>query len=351
MGSYQALLLVSFGGPEQAEDVMPFLRRVTAGRGVPENRIAAVAEHYYAAGGASPLNTQCRALLAALRSELADLRLELYWGNRNWHPLLEDVLEQMKADGIERALAFVTSAYGGYSSCRQYLDDIAAARQRVGAGAPVVDKLRLYYNHPGWVGSWAASLSQALEACRPARRDASRAGPGTKTRVNGEGANGGTDVIFTAHSIPVAMAATSPYVEHVTESARLTAAAAGAVGWRLAWQSRSGAPGSPWLGPDVREVIEGSTASGVVVVPIGFVCDNMEVVHDLDVEAAEVASKKGVQFVRAGMVASAPVFAGMVRELVEERLGTSAPRRAVGQFGPWPDNCPEGHCPAPARPR
>jgi protoporphyrin/coproporphyrin ferrochelatase len=329
---------------------MPFLRRVTAGRGVPDSRIAAVAEHYYAAGGASPLNAQCRALLAALGGELADLSLGLYWGNRNWHPLLEDVLGQMKADGIERALAFVTSAYGGYSSCRQYLDDIAAARQRVGAGAPVVEKLRPYYNHPGWVSSWAASLSQALEACRPARPDAPGAELGAQASANmGTGANGGIDVIFTAHSIPVPMAVTSPYVEHVTESARLTAEAAGAVPWRLAWQSRSGAPGSPWLEPDVRDVVEGSTATGVVVVPIGFVCENMEVVHDLDVEAAEVASKKGVQFVRAGMVASAPAFVGMVRELVAERMGTQAPRRAIGQFGPWPDNCPEGHCPAPAR--
>src|ERR1700722_8193617 len=150
MERYPALVLVSFGAPERREDVMPFLRRVTAGRGVPESRIAEVAEHYYAAGGASPLNGQCRALLETLRNELADLDLRLYWGNRNWHPLLEDTLAEMRGDGVQRALAFVTSAYGGYSSCRQYLDDIETARRRLGDGAPAVEKLRLYYNHPGW---------------------------------------------------------------------------------------------------------------------------------------------------------------------------------------------------------
>ena len=171
MEAYQALVLVSFGAPEHREDVMPFLRRVTAGRGIPEKRIAQVAEHYYAAGGASPLNARCRELMEALRPELADVGLRLYWGNRNWHPLLDDTLAEMRDDGVQRALAFVTSAYAGYSSCRQYLDDIASARLRVGAGAPIVDKLRLYYNHPGWVEPWAANLARAL---RPFSAEARR---------------------------------------------------------------------------------------------------------------------------------------------------------------------------------
>jgi protoporphyrin/coproporphyrin ferrochelatase len=333
MDGYQAVLLVSFGGPERAEDVMPFLRRVTAGRAIPEDRIAAVAAHYYAAGGASPINAQCRAILSALGTELAGLPLRLYWGNRNWGPMLEEAVAQMRDDGIDRALAFVTSAYGGYSSCRQYLDDIAVARARVGARAPAVDKLRLYYNHPGWVEPWASSLARALAAC-----------PG--------GAGGSQDgdepgVIFTAHSIPMSMAASSPYVDHVTEAARLIAGVAGAPSWRLAWQSRSGRPGAPWLEPDVCDVIEASGSGAIVVAPIGFVCDNMEIIHDLDVEAAEAARKKGAHFIRAATVSTSPEFISMVGELVRERLNPGMPRRALGRHGPWPDACPDGHCPGP----
>jgi len=344
MDGYQAFLLVSFGGPERAEDVMPFLRQVTAGRGVPEDRIAAVAEHYYAAGGASPINSQCRAILSELQSELADLTLRLYWGNRNWAPMLEDTVAQMRDDGIERALAFVTSAYGGYSSCRQYLEDIAAARARVGARAPAVEKLRLFYNHPGWVEPWASSLARAFAACPGV-------GPGGPRELSDPATAGHeVEVVFTAHSIPTAMAETSPYVEHVTETARLVAAAAGARPWRLAWQSRSGRPGARWLEPDVCDVIEASASRAVVVVPIGFVCDNMEIVHDLDVEAAEAAKKKGAHFVRAATVSSTPGFIHMVGELVRERVNPGTLRRVLGPDGPWADACPEGHCPSAPRP-
>ena len=327
MEDYQALVLVSFGAPERRQDVMPFLERVTAGRGISQSRIAAVAEHYYAAGGASPLNARCRELMEALRTELAHLDLRLYWGNRNWHPFLDDTMAEMRDDHIERALAFVTSAYGGYSSCRQYLDDIEQARRRVGDGAPAVDKLRLYYNHPGWVQPWAAQLQHALEPLgRPADGDP-------------------VDVIFTAHSVPAGLAATSPYVEHLTETARLVADAAGAGPWQLAWQSRSGPPSSPWLEPDICDVVKASRAKTLVVVPIGFVCDNMEIVYDLDVEAAAVAKEKGVNLVRAATVSGSPVFVEMVRELVEERLDPEMPRRSLGHHGPWPDTCPWDHCP------
>lgn len=331
MEGYQALVLVSFGAPERREDVMPFLIRVTAGRGVPESRLAAVAEHYYAAGGTSPLNAQCRALVEALRTELADLNLSLYWGNRNWHPLLDDTLAQMRADGVQRALAFVTSAYGGYSSCRQYLDDIETARRRLGHGAPAVEKLRLYYNHPGWVGPWATNLARAFDAA---------AAPGRSSDHSDD-----VDVIFTAHSVPAPMAATSPYVEHITEASRLVAEKAAVSSWQLAWQSRSGAPNSPWLEPDVREVITASPARIVVLVPIGFVCDNMEIAYDLDVDAAAVAREKGVNLVRVPTISSSPPFVKMVRELVKERLDPEATERSMGRYGPWPAFCPEGHCP------
>ncbi len=328
---YQALLLVSFGAPERREDVLPFLRRVTAGRGIPEDRIALVAEHYYAAGGASPLNARCRELMEAVRGELAGLGLALYWGNRNWYPFLDETLAQMRDDGVERALAFVTSAYGGYSSCRQYLDDIANARARAGEQAPVVDKLRLYYNHPGWVEPWAANLARALESTANAGR------PG--------GQDGDVDVIFSAHSVPSPMAATSPYVDHITEAARLVAEAAGVGSWQLAWQSRSGPPSSPWLEPDVGQVIAASPATTLVVVPIGFVCDNMEIIHDLDVEAAAEAKEKGANLVRVPTVTNSPGFVKMVLDLIRERLDSDAPRLSMGRYGPWPDSCPPGHCP------
>jgi ferrochelatase len=311
MGNYQALLVVSFGAPERQEDVLPFLRRVTEGRGVPERRIAAVADHYYKAGGKSPLNARLRELLRALSPEMAALSLGLYWGNRNWHPFLEDTVAQMRDAGVERALALVTSAYGGYSSCRQYLEDIERARVKAGPRAPEIGKLRLYYNHPGWVEAWAANTTSALNHCRE--------------QAGGEE----IAVIFSAHSIPATMAATSPYAEHVRETAQLVAEALQLESWQLAWQSRSGSPSSPWLGPDITEVIAGLRARGVVVVPLGFVVENMEVVHDLDVEAAEVARRNGAVFARADCASSHPAFTRMVVELVHERLFPAAPRQAL----------------------
>ena len=345
MDGYQALLLVSFGGPEAAEEVMPFLRQVTAGRGIPESRTESVARHYYDVGGTSPINASCRELLAALRQELDGLGLALYWGNRNWHPWLAATLAQMRDDGVQRALALVTSAYGGYSSCRQYLDDIKTAREAVGAGAPEISKLRLYYNHPGWVRPWATSLGAALDQ---ARRATSSTSPPPGGGAHGRGDQDGTadvEVLFSAHSIPLSMARTSPYVQHVTETARLSAELAGVKAWRLVWQRRSGRPGSPWLGPDIGEVIAASTAPSVVVVPIGFVCDNMEIIHDLDVEAAAAARQRGARLFRAATVSTSPEFVAMVRQLVEERLGAAGTRAALGADGPWPDECPVGHCP------
>ena len=311
MPSYDAFLLLSFGGPEGPDEVLPFLENVTRGRGVPRERLAEVAEHYYAVGGVSPINAQCRELLANVRA--AGLDLPMYWGNRNWQPFLSDTVREMADAGVERAIAFVTSAYSSYSSCRQYLDDIERARAAVGPAAPQIDKIRRFYNHPGFVEPFAANVHAAL-ATLPAE-------------VRGE-----AHLVFTAHSVPVAMAATSGppgdrgrYVAELTEAARLITerAGAGAHPWSLAFQSRSGPPSQPWLEPDVCDRLGELAKSGtraVVVIPVGFVSDHMEVRHDLDVEAAETAGSLGLAFARAATPGSHPAFVSMVTDLVRERL-------------------------------
>src|ERR1700691_4074064 len=258
-----AILLVSFGGPDRPEEVMPFLENVLRGRNVPHERMLEVAEHYYRFGGRSPINDQNRALLAALRKVLAagDPDLAVYWGNRNWHPLLADTLRQMKADGVRRAFAFVTSAYSSYSGCRQYLEDIARARAAAGYGALEVLKLRAFYNHPAFIETMADRLRTALERIPPERRATAA-------------------WAFTAHSVPVAMAETSRYVQQVEEACRLVAERLDNPPYRLVYQSRSGAPGQPWLGPDVLEYLRELAAAGawrdVVLAPIGFIPANME---------------------------------------------------------------------------
>lgn len=320
MPEYDALLVLSFGGPEKPDDVMPFLENVLRGRNIPRPRLLAVAEHYYQFGGRSPINDQCRALIAALRTEL-DLHgpaLPIYWGNRNWHPLLGDTMRQMAADGICRALVFITSAYSSYSACRQYMEDIDRARQAVGPGAPVFDKLRHFHNLPGFVGPNAENLRAAL-----------RQEPGAA-------------VLFTAHSIPVEMAHTSKYVQQLEETARLIGARAGVAHYRLVYQSRSGAPHQPWLGPDILEALAETKAAGVrsvVVAPIGFISDHMEVIYDLDHEAKLLAKELGLRMVRAATVGIDPQFIAMIRELIEERLSGEASA----------DPCRADCCPAPIR--
>jgi ferrochelatase len=329
-----ALLVVSFGGPEQPEDVMPFLENVTKGRSVPRERLLEVAEHYYHFGGKSPINDQCRELIRAVEKELAEHgpRLPVYWGNRNWKPYLSDTLRQMRDDGVRHALAFMTSAYSSYSGCRQYREDIAAAQVKVGEGAPVVDKLRAFYNHPHFIEPAADRLREAL-AKLP------KAGPAY--------------VVFTAHSIPIAMAETSDYEKQLLETCRLVAEAAGAAYWKLVYQSRSGRPGQPWLEPDVLEYLRHIQELGVrnvVVDPIGFISDHMEVLFDLDIEAKDLAVDLGMTMVRAGTVGTHPVFIRMIRELITERLIPDAPKLAIGQFGPNHDHCAADCCPAPKRP-
>ncbi|MGH3647896.1 MAG: ferrochelatase [Micromonosporaceae bacterium] len=337
---YDAFLLLSFGGPEGPDDVIPFLQNVTRGRGVPPERLAEVAEHYRHFGGVSPINDQNRALLAALRTEFAaaGIELPLYWGNRNWHPLLTDTLRRMRADGVRRALAFVTSAYGSYSACRQYLDDIDAARTSLGEGAPVVDKLRHFHDHPGFVEPHADAVRVAL-ATLPA--------------------GGTTRLVFTAHSIPTWMADTAGpqghrYTDQLAETARLVAGlAAPGLAYDLVWQSRSGLPQVPWLEPDINDHLQrlaGEGVSDVVVSPIGFVSDHLEVIWDLDNEAADTAKRLGLGFARAATPGVDRRFAGMVRELVTERLDRSAPRRRLGEVPLW-DSCPVDCCRPPQRPR
>jgi protoporphyrin/coproporphyrin ferrochelatase len=325
---YEAVLLVSFGGPEGPDDVMPFLRNVTRGRGVPEHRLLVVAEHYQQMGGVSPINEQCRALLAALQPKLD---LPVYWGNRNWHPFLADTLAQMRDDGIRRAIALVTSPYGSYSSCRQYLDDIAAAQRAVGPGAPLVDKIRHYHDHPGFIEPHA----DAVRAAMPSK---------------------GARLVFTAHSIPSTMdAASGPsggrYSAQLAETAALVARAAGVTEWDMAWQSRSGPPHVTWLEPDINDHLETLAARGVgsvVVSPIGFISDHMEVLWDLDTEAAATAKRLGMSFARAATPGTDPRFVAMIAELVAERTN-GAPQRRLGVLPVW-DTCAAQCCRGAARP-
>lgn len=327
---YDALLLVSFGGPEGMDDVMPFLENVVRGRNIPRARLEGVAEHYYAVDGVSPLNGQNRALMAALEAELAQHgpHLPIYWGNRNWTPYLTDTVQQMTDDGIKKALAIFTTAYSSYSSCRQYRENIAQARAAVGAGAPEIDKIRVFYNHPDFIAVNADLIQKALNQLPQNKRPAAH-------------------IAFTAHSIPTAMAQNCRYEAQLTEVAQLVSERLGHDHWQLVYQSRSGPPTQPWLEPDVcdhLEALHGQSVQDVVVAPIGFLSDHMEVIHDLDTEAREVAHNLGLGFVRAETVGTQPQFVKMLRELIVERVTASPIKRSIGQFGPSHDVCPVDCC-------
>ncbi|MBV9957121.1 MAG: ferrochelatase [Acidobacteria bacterium] len=328
--AYDALLIVSFGGPEGMDDVLPFLENVLRGRNVPPERMRAVAHHYELFGGVSPINEQNRRLIGALQKELeaSGPRLPIYWGNRNWHPLLADTIKQMRDDGIRNALAFFTSAYSSYSGCRQYRENIEQARASVGEDAPQVSKLRAYYNHPGFVEPNALNLRAALEQI-PAERRAR------------------AQVAFTAHSIPLAMAAGCEYETQLLETSRLVAERAGHEHWRLVFQSRSGPPTQPWLEPDIcehlRELKEAGTTD-VVIAPVGFVSDHMEVLYDLDTEARQVASELGLNMIRAATVGTHPSFISMIRELMLERIEPATAPRFLGARGASHDVCATDCC-------
>jgi ferrochelatase len=334
--NYDAILILSFGGPESREEVIPFLENVLRGRNVPRERMLAVAEHYYHFGGKSPINQQTRELIAALENELAQRgpKLPVYWGNRNWHPLLPDTLRQMKQDGIRRALAFVMSAYSSYSGCRQYREDIARAQNEVGTGAPEIDKLRVFFNHPGFI-----------EATEDRLRDALQQVP--------ENARQNIQIVYTAHSIPLSMANTSDYVRQLEEVKKLVSDRLGIANHALVYQSRSGTPGQPWLEPDIldylHDVKAGNLATAVVLAPIGFISDHMEVLYDLDVEARHLCDSLPLPMVRAKTVGVHSKFIAMIRELILERTIPATERRVLGSLGPRQDVCAEDCCPVPRR--
>jgi ferrochelatase len=331
---YQAVMIVSFGGPEGMQDVMPFLENVLRGRNVPEERKLEVAHHYEQFGGVSPINGHNRELQKLLQAELdrQGVPLKVYWGNRNWTPYIDDVVAQMKADGVKRALAYTTSAYSSYSGCRQYRENIGVACAKTGDGAPVFDKIRVFYNHPEFIGVNAANIQACLDRIPSERRST-------------------THLVFTAHSIPLSMAGGCDYEKQLREACRLTAEAAGIADFQLAFQSRSGPPTQPWLEPDILAHLETLRPRGVtdvVVAPIGFVSDHMEVLFDLDVEASEKAQSLGLGFQRVPCVGNHPRFVSMVCELIRERLVEQPVRRALGDRGPNHDVCPVNCC-LPAR--
>jgi protoporphyrin/coproporphyrin ferrochelatase len=325
VSSYDAILLVSFGGPEKPDDVMPFLEIVTRGRNIPRERLLEVADHYHHFDGRSPINDQNRALMAALERELAEHgpRLPIYWGNRNWHPFLVDTLRQMKADGVKKALAFVTSAFSSYSGCRQYRENIADCQLTIGEGAPEIDKLRVFHNHPGFLEVIRLETQDALKQLPDDLRD-------------------DAEVLFTAHSIPLSMARGSKYEAQLNEAVKAVAGALHLQNFRLVYQSRSGPPQVPWLEPDVLTAIRESSARGVkamVLVPIGFVSDHLEVLYDLDTEAKQLCDELGVVMARAATAGTHPAFVRMIRELIVERM------EGGGQV---PGLCTAECCPAPS---
>jgi protoporphyrin/coproporphyrin ferrochelatase len=330
-----AILIVSFGGPERAEDLLPFLENVTRGRNIPRERLLEVADHYYAFGGKSPIHEQCHALIAGLRAELDQhgIRLPIYWGNRNWRPMLADTLRQMRDDGVKHALAFVTSPYSSYSGCRQYRENIAAAQAEVGRDVPKVDKLRVFYNHPGFIEASADRVRQALSKFCKNEAETLR-------------------LVISAHSVPCSMAETSEYERQLRETSRLVAEAVGCRTWDLVFQSRSGPPGQPWLGPDILDhlrTLHGQNVRNVLVAPLGFISDHIEVLYDLDTEALHLATELGMKMVRSATVGTHPAFIKMIRLLIAERLFPNEPRLAMGAFGPSHDVCALDCCPPPRR--
>jgi protoporphyrin/coproporphyrin ferrochelatase len=347
-GNYDAILIVSFGGPEGPDDVVPFMENVTRGRGIPRERLVEVSAHYSLFGGVSPINAQNRELIAALRTELDahQIDLPIYWGNRNWDPLLPATVETMRADGIENAIAFVTSAYSSASGCRQYREDIIRACESVssdGSAAPKIDKIRVFYNHPGFIEPMIDA------AVRSVQELVGEVGPNIR-------------LACTAHSIPMSMASTSDYVQQLTETSRLVCEGVNErlgtqLPWSLVYQSRSGAPGQPWLEPDICDHLASehkSGASGVVMIPVGFISDHMEVVYDLDTQAQHKAVEIGLPIRRAATVGTDPRFVTAIRELIQERIAVQSERepirKALGLYGPNHDVCPVDCCPMPQRP-
>jgi ferrochelatase len=321
MNSFDALLIVSFGGPEKHEDVLPFLENVLRGKNVPRERMLEVAEHYYHFDGRSPINEQTKELIAAVEKEFRDhgVKLPVYWGNRNWHPFLPETLKRMHADGIRHAAALVTSAFGSYSGCRQYREDIARALQAAGTEDLLVEKLPNFCDREEFIATMVDRVKSALQQLPIPEQ-----------------------LIFTAHSIPLSMAESSPYVRQLKEASRRVAVACGVSNWTLVYQSRSGPPQQPWLAPDICDYLREQHAAGVrsvIICPIGFISDHMEVLYDLDTEARALCDQLGIKMVRAGTAGSHPKLISMLRDMVLH----SATSPVLGY-------CEAGCCPAPQRP-
>jgi protoporphyrin/coproporphyrin ferrochelatase len=322
MNSFDALLVVSFGGPEKHEDVIPFLKNVLRGKNVPRERMFEVAEHYYHFDGRSPINDQNKQLIAALEAELRQqgLAIPVYWGNRNWHPLLADTLKQMQAEGVRRAAALTTSAFGSYSGCRQYREDIARAQQTTGVQDMVIEKLPNFCDRPEFIEAMTDRVRAAMAQLQ-----------------------GVEQVIFTAHSIPVSMAEASPYLRQLKEASARVATACGISNWTLVFQSRSGPPTQPWLAPDICDYLREQHAIGlrsVIICPIGFISDHMEVLYDLDTEARALCDQLGMKMVRAGTAGAHPKLVSMVCDMLLHSPTTEILA-----------HCELGCCPALQRPR
>jgi ferrochelatase len=328
--NYDAVLVVSFGGPEGPDDVMPFLDNVFRGLRVTDETKQKIAARYQDFGGLSPINAHTREFIAALKALLDSNgpALPIYWGNRNWHPMLGDTLAQMARDGVKHAVAYVTSTFSSYSGCRKYREDLFEAVDGI-ENAPQIDKLRVGFNHPGFITAVAERIAESRDSLDANQQE--KAG-----------------LIFTAHSLPESMAATSPYVEQLCDSTASASSLAGFDDWRLVYQSNNARyGGEPWLGPDISDALEEEARAGredVIVMPIGFVCDHMEVVLDLDVDAARRAEAAGIHMVRAGTVGSHPAYVGMVRDLIVERMSGSGERLSIGELPPKHDFCPSDCC-------
>ena len=334
IGRFDSLLLLSFGGPENSDDVMPFLRNVTAGRGVPDERLAVVAEQYELFGGKSPINELNQQLLYALNEELANRGHEMatFWGNRNWHPFVTDTIADLKSLGHTSTVCLVTSAFSSYSGCRQYHEDLDRARNEV-PGAPNIERVRVYWDHPDFLGTAAELLAESRDAA---------------------GLSSETPVLHSAHSLPLSMAANCDYQQQLNEAASIVNELAGMRGpYEVVFQSRSGPPSVPWLTPDIDQRIHELAEQGtqeLLVHPLGFVADHMEVLFDLDTQSAAAAKEAGVKMVRTPTVGTHPRFVSMLVDLVEEAAGLRADRPSLSKSGPRPDKCNSQCCPAPTRP-
>jgi ferrochelatase len=326
--NYDAVLVLSFGGPEGPDDVLPFLKNVTRGREVPESRLLEVAEHYQVFGGVSPINGQNRELVGHLSAELErrGMDLPVLFGNRNWHPYLRDTLATAVERGFSRLLVLVTSAFSSYSGCRQYLEDIQRAVDSIDSATSLaVDKIRPFYNSSGFIGALQDNLCKTLSAFE-------------------ETPNGDVQILFTAHSIPLSMANNCEYAEQLRDACSLVMDEFDDFPWQLVFQSRSGRAAQPWLEPDICDAIEASQHVNIVVCPIGFVSDHMEVLFDLDLDAKNACEVRGIKFARVAAVGTNSIFVSGIADLIEQRCGTMKQVLTLGVRGEWANRCAPGCC-------